>query len=231
MKRAFAILGAALLVALGLFLPRLAAVYQERSLAGEVRQMENAAVSLTLAEELVELTELDLLQSLELFASHVTMVELEEGQYTSAEGATRIAEELEEYLNLDLYFSGDKASPAEAIPFLLTDENGRSGIFWRCSWEERPDEEVWIDDQNGNLVGFRLRTASLPAEIVGQVIFVRFFPPYIDAEVLRSDMEEVCIRLFSGEDFIDLGVYHAMEDFHYFNIFSDASTEPTSIAE
>lgn len=231
MKRAFAILGAALLVALGLFLPRLAAAYQERSLAGEMRQMENAAVSLTLAEELVELTELDLLQSLELFASHVTMVELEEGQYTSAEGATRIAEELEEYLNLDLYFSGDKAPPAEAIPFLLTDENGRSGIFWRCSWEDRPDEEVWIDDQNSNLVGFRLRTVYLPAEIVCQTILARFFPPYIDAEVLRSDMEEVCVRLYSGEDFIDLSVYHAMEDFHYFNIFSDASTEPTSIAE
>ena len=231
MKRAFAILGAALLVALGLFLPRLATAYQERSLAGEVRKMENAAVSLTLAEELVELTELDLLQSLELFASHVSMVQLEDGQYTSAEGATRIAEELEEYLNLDLYFSGDKAPPAKAVPFLLTDEDGRSGIFWRCSWEDRPDEEVWIDDQNGNLVGFRLRTVYLPAEIVSKTVFARFFPPYIDAEVLRSDMEEVCIRLYSGEDFIDLGVYHAMEDFHFFNIYADASTEPTSIAE
>ena len=231
MKRAFAILGAALLVALGLFLPRLATAYQERSLAGEVRKMENAAVSLTLAEELVELTELDLLQSLELFASHVSMVQLEDGQYTSAEGATRIAEELEEYLNLDLYFSGDKAPPAKAVPFLLTDEDGRSGIFWRCSWEDRPGEEVWIDDQNGNLVGFRLRTIYLPTDIVCQAILARFFPPYIDAEVLRSDMEEVCIRLYSGEDFIDLGVYHAMEDFHFFNIYADASTEPMSIAE
>lgn len=63
MKQAFAILGAALLVALGLFLPHLAAAYQERSLAGDVRRMENAAVSLTLAQELVELTELDLSKS------------------------------------------------------------------------------------------------------------------------------------------------------------------------
>lgn len=231
MKRAFAILGAALLVALGLFLPRLAAAYQERGLAGEVRQLENAPVSLTLAEELVELTELDLLQSLELFASHVTMVQLEDGQYTSAEGATRIAEELEEYLNLDLYFSGDKASPAEAVPFLLTDEDGRSGIFWRCSWEDRPDEEVWIDDQNGNLVGFRLRTIYLPTDIVCQTILARFFPPYIDAEVLWSDMEEVCIRLFSGEDFIDLGLYHAMEGFHFFNIYASTSAVHMSISE
>ena len=231
MKQAFAILGTALLVALGLFLPRLAAAYQERGLADEVRQMENTPVSLTLAEELVKLTELDLLQSLELFASYVTMVELEEGQYTSAEGATQIAEELEEHLNLDLYFSGDRASPAEAVPFLLTDADGRSGIFWRCGWENRPNEEVWIDDQNSNLVGFRLRTVYLPADIVGQTIIARFFPPYIDTEVLWSDMEEVCIRLYSGEDFIDLGVYHAMEDFHFFNIYADASTEPTSIAE
>ena len=230
MKRAFAILGAALLVALGLFLPRLAAAYQERGLAGEVRQMENAAVSLTLAEELVELTELDLFQSLELFASHVTMVELEEGRYTSAEGAMRIARELEEYLNLDLYFSGDKASPAEAAPFLLTDEDGLIGIFWRCGWDDRPDEAVWIDDQNGNLVGFCLRS-SLTAEIVGHVICNRFFPPNIDTEVIRADTEEACIRLYNGEDFIDLGVYYAMEDFHFFNIYSGASTEPVSIAE
>ena len=222
---------AALLVALGLFLPQLAAAHQERGLAGEVRRMENAAVSLTLAEELVELAELDLFQSLELFSSHITMVELEEGQHTSAEYAVRITGELMEYFGLDAYSDGDESSPAEAVPFLLTDKEGRSGIFWRCSWEERPDEEVWIDDQNGSLVGFRLRTTHLLPEIVCHVICDRFFPPNIDANVFRADSEEACIRLYNGEKTVDLGVYHAMEDFHFFNIFSGTSTAAMNTAE
>ena len=213
MKQAFAILGAALLVALGLFLPRLTAAYQDQNLAGDVRRMENAAVSLTLAEEVMELSELDLFQSLDLFSLSSSMVELEEGRYTSAVDAARASSILDLVLDADVYLDDDKTLPTEVVPFLLTDGYGRSGIFWRCGWEERPDEAVWIDDQNRSVVGFCLRcsTFDLPmnspeAHDLCQGICGFIFPQDIDAAEFWADDDVLLISLSRGEDSVVIAV-------------------------
>ena len=243
MKQAFAILGAALLVALGLFLPRLTAAYQDQNLAGDVRRMENAAVSLTLAEEVMELTELDLFQSLELFSSHITMVELEEGRYMSAEDAAQIATDLSISIPANVYLVGDgspanpeQAKPDLTIPFLLTDEYGRSGIFWRCEWEGRSGEAVWIDDQNGALAGFCLQVTAhyftardfyLQNPIafsICQRICNSYYPANVSSDVFWSGNGELRALLYLGNDTIVLPMYFDEEtNYLYFNIQSDKS--------
>lgn len=215
MKRAFAILGAGLFVALGLFLPRLTAAYQDQSLAGNVRRMENAAVSLTLAQELVPLEDLDLFESLSLFYAHVTAVELEEGRYTTEEDVLRIADELADCVNAVAYVSRD--SKVEAAPYLLTDENGKSGIFWRFGWTDRPGESVWIDDRNSSLMGFCLDVPTQPVEGLCQTVCSRFFPPYISQNIVPGG-SDAYILLFRGGDAAALPVYYTV-DGPYFNLY------------
>jgi len=243
MKRILVIIGAALVVALGLFMPRLMAAYQDKSISGDVRQMENTAVSLSLTQKLVALPELDLFQSLELFSSYVTMVELEEGRYTSAEEALQIASELVESVNMSYDASANSGLlPEEAVPCLLTDEDGNSGIVWRCGWSSRPNEAVWIDDQNGNLMGFCM-TPNIPnLQAVCQVISEHFFPSYVSREVMQVEAGEVCIRLTAGEEAFNLAAVYPMEKeisgylpssylYVYFNIPFDASAETTETGD
>lgn len=212
MKKALAILGALLLVALGFLMPHIAAAYQDRSLEGDVRRMENAPVSLALAQELVDLPELSLLQSLDLFLVHDTVVELEEGRYTSEEEALQVAYEVWEILDLDAYFGFDTSQPTEAVPFLLSDKDGRSGVFWRCGWRYRPGEEVWIDDQHGCLAGFCIKPNNPALFVIGDVICQRFIPSYVTAEVLARNDALFAIRLTDGEETVVLPLGCPMAD-------------------
>lgn len=204
MKKALAILGALLVVALGFLMPRFAAAVQDRNLEGDVWEKENAAVSLELAQELVDLPELSLLQSLDLFFVHYSEVELEEGRYTDAEEALQVACELWEALDLDAYFGFDTSQPTETVPFLLSDKDGRSGIFWRCGWRYRPGEEVWIDDQHGCLAGFCIKPNNPALFIVGDVICKRFIPSDVTAEVLAKNDALFAIQLTDGEETVVL---------------------------
>ena len=204
MKKAFAILGALLVVALGFLMPRIAAAIQDQSLEGDVWEKENTAVSLALAKELVDLPEFSLLQSLDLFLLHDSMVQLEEGRYTSAEEALQVACELWETLDLDAYFGFDTSQPTETVPFLLSDKNGRSGVFWRCGWRYRPGEEVWIDDQHGCLAGFCIKPNNPALFVVGVVICKRFIPPDVTAELLARNDALFGIRLTDGEETVVL---------------------------
>ena len=233
MKQAFAILGAALLVALGLFLPRLTAAYQDQNLAGDVRRMENAAVSLTLAEEVMELSELDLFQSLDLFSLSSSMVELEEGRYTSAVDAARASSILDLVLDADVYLDDDKILPTEVVPFLLTDGYGRSGIFWRCGWEEHPDEAVWIDDQNRSVVGFCLRCSafdhpmnSQEAYDLCQEICGFIFPQDVGAAGFWADDDVLLISLSRGEESVVIAVRN-IDGFLCFNSDPDSGSGTT----
>ena len=206
MKKALAILGALLVVALGFMMPHIAAAYQDRSLEGDVWRMENAPVSLALVEEMVEIPELNLLQSLELFSFWSEGVPLEDGQKTSKEEALRIASEVVEYLRGLPMING---YPDEAIPLLVTNANGRSGIFWRCGWVGHEDEAIWIDDAHSNLAGFVLRGDGDPIteDIIGIMICEHFFPSYVDASLIRSgDGGEYWIRLSQDGEVIFLTV-------------------------
>ena len=166
MKKALAIFGALLVVALGFLMPHIAAVVQDQALARDVRRIENAAVSLELAQKAAEPQELGLIESLDLFSLACSAEELEEGRHTSAVKAARAATELGVFLPADVFdeeLLDDDSSvlPDDVTPFLLSDKYGRSGIYWRCGWEDFPGESVWVDDQNGKIVGFCLRCPDI----------------------------------------------------------------------
>ena len=208
MKKALAVFGALLVVALGFLMPHIAAAYQDRSLEGDVRQMVNAPVSLALAEEMVEIPELNLLHSLELLSCFSQGVPLEDGQKTSRETALRVANEVVEYLR-PFPHGGEAGPPDEAIPLLVTDANGRSGIFWRCGWTGNEDEAIWIDDAHSNLAGFAIRGddyTPLTEEIIGIVICEQFFPGYVDASLIVTDDDEYFIELTQDGETILLRV-------------------------
>lgn len=223
MKRVFAIIGTALLAALGLLLPRFAAAFQDRNLSGDVWQMENAAVSLTLAQEMVELDDLDLFQSLKLFSSPATMVELEEGRYTSEEDAAQKARWVAAYLMTAVYYNSDAYHSQEIVPFLRTDMDGRSGIFWRCSWKGRPDEVVWIDDQNGTIMGFILRNMDPAFE--DPILYSNFdvlcnLEFSADPNVYVLDEEESCVIIINtknDEEKYTMPIYNT-DEYLYFNM-------------
>ena len=83
---------------------------------------------------------------------------------TSAEEAAQKAGLVTAYMLSDVYYFPGEKQLQEAVPYLRTDSSGRSGIFWCCSWKDRPDEVVWIDDQNGSLMGFCLRSSGISSE-------------------------------------------------------------------
>ena len=162
MKRALAIGGTLLVAALGFLMPRLAAAVQDQALAGDVRRIENAAVTLELAQKAAEPQELSLADSLDLFALAASAEALEEGRHTSAVKAARAATELGVFLPAEVFdeeLSDDDSGllPDVVTPCLLSDKYGRSGIYWRCGWEEYPGQSVWVDDQHCKIVGFCLR--------------------------------------------------------------------------
>lgn len=195
--------GTAALLCLGLFLPRLAASRRERSLAGEVWQKENRALSLTLAQELVELPALDIFQALELFAGAPPAVELEEGRNLTAVQAAQVAENLQSqvqeyflsqgYVPIDIYWDwSENLCPDQAVPFLLTSAEGVSGVFWRCGWAGRPEEAVWLDDQTGLPVGFLLQTPGLALDMDGArelclALCGEFYAPEVSADIYPVD--------------------------------------------
>ena len=229
MKRVVVMIGAVFLVTIGLLMPRFAAAFQDLRLARDVRQVENAAVSLTLAQEMVELTDLDVFQSLELFSSPATMIELEEGRYTSAGDVAQKARLVASYIMSDVYYHSDELHSQEIVPFLMTDSFGRSGIFWRCSWKDRPDEEVWIDDQNDNLMGFRLRitdTVIDPPILYSTFDAICNFEYFsADANVYVQDEEELSAIIIStknnNKEKYTLPIYYTKE-YLYFNIMPDS---------
>lgn len=140
-----------LLLGLGFQMPRLAAAVFDHRLAGEVTPMENAGVSLTLAQEA------DFFQTLALFAEAPTQIVLQEGYRMTAETAQDAAVNIMAALgNAD----AAKVSP-EVMPLLLSSRStpGLSGVFWRCQWDGKDgdQEALWLDDQSGRMVSARYR--------------------------------------------------------------------------
>lgn len=140
-----------LLLGLGLQMPRLAAAAFDHRLAGEITPMENAGVSLTLAQET------DFFQTLALFAEAPTQIVLQEGYHMTAETAQDAAVNIMAALgNAD----AAKVSP-EVMPLLLSSKStlGLTGVFWRCEWNGKDgyQEALWLDDQSGEMVSARYR--------------------------------------------------------------------------
>lgn len=208
MKRAARILGLLLtLLVLGvsISLPRLTAMFTDQNLAGAVKQIENSAVSLTLVQELelVELPELDLFPALKLFSGPRSEVELSEGRNTTRDEAMVSAMTLCELL--DAVVAQPGMGLPELTPMLLTSvENPElTGIFWRCAWPKYPENFVWVDDQSGQMVCFRLslanadlKNAAANAEAAFSVIagyFESHYPPEIYLVHLWPSAEEIVI--------------------------------------
>ncbi len=203
MKKALAILGALLVVALGFLMPHIAAAVQDRGLEGDVWEKENAAVSLTLAQEIVDLPELDLLERLDLFSLVSSTVKLEEGRNTTAIQAARASTELGVFLAADVFdeelFDDDSNMlPDDVTPYLLSDKYGRSGIYWRCSWEAFPGESVWVDDQSRKIVGFCLRCPDIDLSM--------------DDFSIASLCEFICTWLYNAENLYKIQSLVASED-------------------
>lgn len=140
-----------LLLGLGLQMPRLAAAAFDHRLAGEITPMENAGVSLMLAQET------DFFQTLALFAEAPTQIVLQEGYRMTAETAQDAAVNIMAALgNAD----AAKVSP-EVTPLLLSSKStlGLTGVFWRCEWNGKDgyQEALWLDDQSGEMVSARYR--------------------------------------------------------------------------
>ncbi len=153
---------------------------------------------------LEELPARDPWESLKLFTSLVTASELETGGRMTAEDAARLADELTEFLGAEVYQAGD---PTEAVPYLLTNEEGYSGVFWRCGWKgkDRPCEAVWIDDQSGVLMGFCLRCPNtcLYMELgkdLCETICARFISPNTEPDVFLAASKILMAGLRHGWD-------------------------------
>lgn len=191
-----AVMGAALVAALGVCLPRLTAAYQERELTDSLQWEEASAVSLTLAQAqaYADMPELDELESLMLYLRHRTAVQIDAAEYRMAEDAAAITEALYYFLDPD-----EASHPTEAEPWLVSDGEGVSAVYWRCGWggamdvsalsDDGADADgdmcVWIDDRSGQIVSFCL---PLPEDVSGAIDFL----PDEDAQQVFC---ELCIAM------------------------------------
>lgn len=159
MKRFFQalpILCTLLLVGLGAFMPRIASLAFDRQLKNDVVVLENKSISLALEQEA------NFFETLELFGSGTSQVELSEGYHMKLADARAAAVAA----RMHLTGSGAADKALEVTPVLITGRStpGLSGIFWHCVWsstftnamgESRAIKEVlWLDDQSGRVVSF-----------------------------------------------------------------------------
>ena len=229
MKKALAILGALLLVALGFLMPHIATAYQDRSLEGDVWEKENAAVSIELVRDLTDLPELDTVQSLDLFSLVSSAVELEEGFHLDAVDAARAVGVLSIFLPADVFLEnnsfGMEILPDEVVPYLLSDVYGRSGVYWRCGWEGHPNDAVWVDDQNRKIVGFRLHVSEVPLIPVntemGSLVSMNLYPEGGVPQVIWADQDSMTFVLTLNDKAVTLTLRRA-ESYYFFNIMPDS---------
>lgn len=145
-----------LLVGVGAFMPRLASLAQDQQLENHVSLLNNQSISLALEQET------DFLQTLKLFGSVTSQVELSVGnRMKSADAEAAAVEALMSFAAPDVTYGS-----LEVTPMLLTSKSipGLSGIFWRCVWSDttikQPEESIrldnvlWLDDQSGKMVSF-----------------------------------------------------------------------------
>ena len=149
--RATAIICVLLLLGLGAVMPRLASRFLDHQLESERIRLENQSFSLQLVQEV------DFFQTLALLRGTNTQVELSEGyRMTEAEVTAAVLVAIAE-----LYAVGIAHGIPDVTPILLTsrDTPGLSGVFWYCEWrdEDQMKEFMWLDDQSGQVVAFRLR--------------------------------------------------------------------------
>lgn len=173
MKRFFQavpILCTLLLVGLGAFMPRIASLALDRQLAHDVALLENQSISLALEQGA------DFFQTLELFRSVTSQVELSEGYRMKLADAEAAAVEI----RMRLAASSAAYESPEVTPVLITSKSipGLSGVFWRCIWRDTfndapntsagaqavlgPEDQsgagvqevLWLDDQSGEMVSF-----------------------------------------------------------------------------
>lgn len=145
-----------LLIGLGAFMPRLASLALDRQLENNVVLLENQSISLTLEQGT------DFFETLELFSSVASQVELSGGYRMKPEDAEAAAVEARMHFEA----SGAADEGPKVTPVLITSRStpGLSGIFWRCVWSDpsangqevsiRLEEVLWLDDQSGNMVSF-----------------------------------------------------------------------------
>lgn len=159
MKRFFQaapILCTLLLVGLCAFMPRIASLALDRQLEHDVALRENQSISLALEQEA------DFFQTLELFGSVTSQVELSEGYHMKlADAEAAGVEALMSFAASDVTYEN-----LEVTPVLITSKSipGLSGIFWRCVWSGtavdqpggsiRLEKVLWLDDQSGSMVSF-----------------------------------------------------------------------------
>lgn len=163
-----------LLVVLGAFLPRIASLALDRQLENDVSLLENQSISLAFEQGA------DFFQTLELFGSAASQVELSEGYRMKLADAEAAAVEV----RMHLAASGAAVEGPKVTPVLITSRStpGLSGIFWRCVWSDasadqlagsiRLEEVLWLDDQSGRLVSFsglvELSSLSTPNSLFPQ---------------------------------------------------------------
>lgn len=229
MKKALAILGALLVVALGFLMPHIAAAYQDRSLEGDVWEKENAAVSIELVRDLTDLPELDTAQSLDLFSLVASAVELEEGFHLDAVDAARAVGVLQVILPADVFLEensfGMELLPDEVVPYLLSDVYGRSGVYWRCGWEGHPNDAVWVDDQNCKIVGFCLHVSDFPFiplnTEMGSLVSMSLYPEGGVPQVIWADQDSMTFIVTLDDDAVTLTLRRE-GSYYFFNIMPDS---------
>lgn len=145
--RAVPILLTVLFVAVGACIPLVASQLVDRQLEYETKHWEDTSVSLVLSQEG------DFFQTLELFRSDHSQVELSEGE------AMTVEEVREAAMNAALLLALQAPMQEElrVVPILFASSGTpvSSGIFWRCTWfVNETQTTLWLDDRSGRMVAF-----------------------------------------------------------------------------
>lgn len=154
--RALPVLLTVLVVAVGACIPLFASAALDRQLEHETKRWEDTSVSLVLSQEG------DFFQTLELFRSDHSQVELSEGEAMNAEKAQEAARYAAALLALGIPMEEEPS----VVPMLFASSGApvSSGIFWCCTWGEKDKQaQLWIDDQSGRMVA--LESPISPSEV------------------------------------------------------------------
>lgn len=154
--RALPVLLTTTVVAVGAGIPLFASEFMDRQLEHETKRWEDTSVSLVLSQEG------DFFQTLELFRSDHSQVELTEGEAMDAEKAREAAQYAAALLALGIPMEEEPS----VVPMLFASSGApvSSGIFWYCTWGvDQEQTQLWIDDQSGRMVAFESPIA--PSEL------------------------------------------------------------------
>ena len=143
--RVLPVLLTVLVVSVGACIPLFASTAMDRQLEHETKRWEDTSVSLVLSQED------DFFQTLELFRSDHSQVELSEGEAMDAEKAREAALYAAALLALGIPMGEEP----NVVPMLFASSGApvSSGVFWQCTWgEDQGQTLLWIDDQSGRMV-------------------------------------------------------------------------------